>query len=253
MEKSALKKVLLVLVALSLFLCTAAFAADKTVYVVGIDGDYPPYSFIGEDGKPTGFDVESVRWIAGQMGFEVDIRPTAWDGIIPALLAKKIDLIYSGMTATSERREVVAFTDVYWVINQAVCARNDSDLNMITALAGDHTVGTQRGCTAAMWIEDNLVKPGILPKDNLKLYDNFPLAVKDLENGRIDAAMMDDVIVQKAVEGKALRILGTISTGEEYAVAVRKEDTDLLNMLNQGLDLLMKSPKWQELKDKYDM
>ncbi|HPI97295.1 MAG TPA: ABC transporter substrate-binding protein [Synergistales bacterium] len=253
MGKSALKKVLLVLVALSMFLCSAAFAADKTVYVVGIDGDYPPYSYIGEDGKPTGFDVESVRWIAEKMGFEVDIRPTAWDGIIPALLAKKIDLIYSGMTATNERREVVAFTDVYWVINQAVCARNDSDLNMITALAGGYTVGTQRGCTAAMWLEDNLVKPGMLPKDNLKLYDNFPLAVTDLENGRIDAAMMDDVIVQKAVEGKALKILGTISTGEEYAVAVRKEDTDLLNMLNEGLDLLMKSPKWQELKDKYNM
>lgn len=118
---------------------------------------------------------------------------------------------------------------------------------------GKHTIGTQRGCTAAMWLEDNLVKTGIIPKENLKLYDNFPLAAKDLENGRIDAAMMDDVIVAKAVEGKSLKVIGTISTGEEYAVAMRKEDKDLQALINEGLDKLMTSPKWNELKVKYKM
>lgn len=232
-------------------MASGAMAADK--YIVGIDGDYPPYSYVDEDGNPTGFDVESVKWIADQLGFEVEVKPTAWDGIIPALMAKKIDLIYSGMTASAERRKVVAFSDVYWVINQAVCVNADSDLNIVTALAGDYKVGTQRGCTAAMWLEDNLVKTDVLPKSNLKLYDNFPLAVKDLQNGRVDSAMMDDVIVEKAVEGKDLKIIGTISTGEEYAVAMRKEDKELQEMINKGLNMLMKSPKWEELKVKYNM
>lgn len=239
------------LVMAGLIFAGAAIAADK--YTVGIDGDYPPYSFIGEDGKPTGFDVESVQWIAEKMGFEVEVKPVAWDGIIPALLAKKIDLIYSGMTASEERRKVVAFSDIYWRVNQAVCVKQDSDLNLITALIGKKKIGTQRGTTAAMWLEDNLVKADYLSKDNLKLYDNFPLSIKDLENGRVASVMFDDIMVEKAIEGKNMKIIGTISTGEDYAVAMRKEDTELQKMINEGLAMLMKSPKWQELKEKYDM
>jgi len=234
-----------------LVLAGSAMAADK--YVVGIDGDYPPYSFIGDDGKATGFDVESIQWIAQKMGFEVEIKPVAWDGIIPALLAKKIDLIYSGMTASDERKKVVAFSNVYWRVNQAVCVRQDSDLNMISALIGKKKIGTQRGTTAAMWLEDNLVKKGYLAKDDLKLYDNFPLSIKDMENGRVESVMFDDIMVEKAIKDKPMKIIGTVSTGEDYAVAMRKEDTKLQKTVNDGLAMLMKSAKWQELKEKYDM
>ena len=234
-----------------LFLAGSAMAADK--YVVGIDGDYPPYSFIGEDGETTGFDVESIEWIAQKMGFEVEIKPVAWDGIIPALLAKKIDLIYSGMTASEERKKVVTFSNVYWRVNQAVCVRQDSNLNMISALIGKNKIGTQRGTTAAMWLEDNLVKKGYLAKDDLKLYDNFPLSIKDLENGRVESVMFDDIMVEKAIKDKSMKIIGTVSTGEDYAVAMRKEDTQLHKMINDGLEMLMKSSKWQELREKYDM
>lgn len=241
-----------------LLICTAillpassAMAAKK--YVCGIDGDYPPYSFMGADGKPTGFDVESLQWIAGEMGFEIEIQPIAWDGIIPALLAKKIDMVYSGMTASEERRKVVDFSNVYWEIDQAVAVKEDSKLTMDDILAGKAIVGTQRGCTAAIWLEDNLVKKGIMKKENLRLYDNFPIAAKDLEIGRVEAAMMDDMIVIGAIKGKPLKVVGTIKTGEEYAIAVRKEDKDLKDTLNEGLKRLMASPKWEELKQKYDM
>jgi amino acid ABC transporter substrate-binding protein, PAAT family (TC 3.A.1.3.-) len=73
-------------------------------YIVGIDGEYPPYSYVDPTGNATGFDVDSMRWIAQKKGFKVEFQPTAWDGIIPALEAKKIDLIYSGMTITEERK-----------------------------------------------------------------------------------------------------------------------------------------------------
>jgi ABC-type amino acid transport/signal transduction systems, periplasmic component/domain len=232
-------------------LASAAFAAPK--YVVGIDGDYPPYSFMGADGKPTGFDVESIQWIAQEMGFEVEIQPTAWDGIIPALLAKKIDMVYSGMTASAERRKVVDFSIVYWEIDQAVAVKADSELTMADILAGKVVIGTQRGCTAAHWLEDNMVKKGLLPKDNLRLYENFPIAAKDLEIGRVDAAMMDDMIVLNVIKGKPMKVVGTIKTGEEYAIAMRKEDKDLQNTINEGLKKLMASAKWNELKAKYDM
>ncbi|MDR1514356.1 MAG: ABC transporter substrate-binding protein [Synergistaceae bacterium] len=246
------KVVVLCLGVCLIFTASAAFAATPK-YIVGIDGDYPPYSFIGADGKPTGFDVESVQWIAKEMGFEVEIRPTAWDGIIPALLAKKIDMVYSGMTANEERRKVVDFSNIYWEIDQALAVKSDSAVTMEDFLAGKVTVGTQRGCTAAEWIEDNLVKKNILPADKFRLYDSFPAAAMDLEIGRVDAAMMDDMIVLGAIKGKPLKIAGTIKTGEEYAVAVRKEDKELKDKINEGIGRLMASPKWEELKAKYEM
>jgi polar amino acid transport system substrate-binding protein len=231
---------------------STGFAATKK-YIVGIDGDYPPYSFIGADGKPTGFDVESVQWIAKEMGFEVEIVPTAWDGIIPALLANKIDMVYSGMTANEERKKVVDFSTVYWEIDQAIAVKNESTATMEDFNAGKLAIGTQRGCTAAEWLEDNLVKKGILPADKLRLYDNFPAAAMDLEIGRVDAAMMDDMVVIGTIKGKPLKIIGTVKTGEEYAVAIRKTDTDLKDLINEGLKRLMASPKWEELKAKYEM
>ena len=84
-------------------------------------GEYPPYSFIEKDGSSKGFDVESVQWIADKMGFDVKIQPLAWDGMIPALMAKKIDMVYSGMTITPERKEQVNFSNPYLTINQSVC------------------------------------------------------------------------------------------------------------------------------------
>jgi polar amino acid transport system substrate-binding protein len=237
----------------SMVLGSTVLANEEKTYIVGIDGDYYPFSFIDKDGNPAGFDVESIQWIANEMGFKVQVVPMAWDGIIPSLLAKKIDLIYSGMTITEERKQQVDFSDVYWVVNQAVAAREGENLDIESFKSGKYTVGTQRSCTAAMWIEDHLVKTGILPKDNLKLYDNFPLAVNDLINGRVQVAMMDEPVVTKAIAGKPLVKIGVISTGEEYGIAVRKEDTDLKDKLNEGLKKLMASPFWEELMVKYEM
>jgi len=250
------KLVLMVILSLLVILSIGSInllAAEKKVYINGIDADYPPYAYIDEKGNPAGFDVESLNWIAQEMGFEVKHQPTAWDGIVSSLLAKKIDMVYSGMTINEERLKKVDFSIPYWIINQAVCVREDSDLNIIAALSSDkYTVGTQRGCTAAEWIEEHLIKTGILPKDNLKLYEGFSLAVKDLVNGRIDSAMMDDVMVEDAIrKGQPVKIIGRIETREEYGVAVRKEDKELKALLDEGIAKLKKSAKWDELFIKY--
>ena len=243
----------LVLLALSLLVLTApAIAAENQVYINGIDADYPPHAYVDEQGNPAGFDVEALDWIAEEMGFEVKHQPTAWDGIVSSLLAEKIDLVFSGMSITEERKEKVNFSIPYWSIDQAICVPVNSNLNAIAAFVGDYKVGTQRGCTAAMWIEDNLIKPGFFPKEQLKLYEGFSLAVKDLLNKRVDAAMMDDVMVEDAIrQGREIKIVGTIKTGEEYGVAVRKGDQELLDLIDEGLKRIMRSPKWEELKAKY--
>lgn len=222
--------------------------------VVGIDGEYPPYSFIDSDGNAQGFDVDSVKWIADKKGFEVEIKPMAWDSIIPSLIAGKIDMVYSGMTITPDRLEKVNFSKPYWIANQGVAVKKGSEIRLDDIKSGKAVIGTQAGCTAAEWISEYLVDTGIMPEENLKQsYSSIALAITDLENGRVDAVMYDTPVIIESIKGKDLEKLGTIETNEEYGVAIRKTDVLLLETMNEGIDELMADPYWQELIDKYDL
>ncbi|RPJ54246.1 MAG: basic amino acid ABC transporter substrate-binding protein [Methanobacteriota archaeon] len=249
----------LVAVAASLAGCTDTTSAPQAntsqakTYLVGIDVPYPPFSLIDDKGTPTGFDVESMQWIANDQGFKVEFQQVAWDSIIPTLEAGKIDIIYSGMTITDERKEKVNFSAPYWVVNQDVVARNASNITLEDVLAGKAVIGTQRGCTAAMWIEENLVNTSKMPAGNLKTYDNTPLAVNDLEAGRIDAVMYDDLVLKDIIEGKAIKRIGFVETKEEFGIAVRKADAELLAKINTGLARLKADPAWTALIAKYEM
>lgn len=228
-------------------------ANETPLYVVGVDGAYPPYTYMQSNGTITGFDAESIEWIAAQKGFRVKIEPMDWDGLIPALNAHKIDMIYSGMTITPERQEEVNFSVPYLSINQTFAVLNTSSVTMDDIMAGKAVIGAQRGTTGAYWVEKNLIENGTMSKDNLKLYDNFPLAVTDLTNQRVDTTIYDRPSQLSAIEDKPAHIIGEINTGETYGVALRKDDTALLATLNDGLGELMASPKWQELLEKYGL
>ncbi|WP_317136501.1 basic amino acid ABC transporter substrate-binding protein [Methanochimaera problematica] len=223
------------------------------MYKVGIDAPYPPFSILDENGNPTGFDSESIEWIAKDQGFEVEFKQVSFDGMIPALQTGKIDMIYSGMTITPEREEKINFSAPYWTVNQTVIVKEGSTGTVDDLKAGKLTVGTQRGTTAEIWIDQNLVETGIMPEENLRLYDNPPLAVADLINGRIDAVMYDSTVVEDMIKGKPVSKLGFIETDEYFGIAVRKDDTELLEKLNTGLDNLMASEDWTGLIEKYKM
>jgi polar amino acid transport system substrate-binding protein len=226
---------------------------ETTKYVVGIDGEYKPYSYIDTDGNPVGFDVDSIKWIAKQKGFEVEVIPVAWDGIIPALMAGKIDMVYSGMTITPERLEQVNFSIPYWKVNQSVAKHDENNFTMDDFMSGKFVIGGQRGTSGVEWIENNLIETGILPEEKLLTYDTFPLVSEDLKNKRIDFAIYDKPPMLEAIEGKPLSIIGEIDTNEEYGVAIRKSDTELLETVNDGITMLIADPYWEELKVKYGM
>jgi len=230
---------------------SAGANGTKAVYIVGIDSDYKPYSYLDPSGEPQGLDVDSARWIADKMGFEVKIQATAWDGMIPGLQAGKIDMVYSGMTITDERKEKVNFSIPYLKINQSVAVHKDSGVTMDDFLAGTKIVGAQRGTTGAFWVEDNLIETGKMSADKLKVYDNFPLVATDLENKRLDAIIYDKPSLLDAIAGKPLVIVGEIDTAEEYGIAIRKSDVALLNTMNEALTMLMSDPYWEELKEKH--
>jgi len=248
------KKILVVLmlsVAL-VFAAAPAFSQDK-VYVNGIDANFPPFAFVDKSGVPDGFDVKALDWIAKDQGFKVKHQPMDWDGIIPSLNAKKIDIIASGMSINDKRKEQVNFSIPYWKIQQVLVAKKESALTVDQILDKGNKVGVQRGTTEAKWIEENLIKKG---KKNFSLvyYDSAPLAVEDVVNGRIVAAAMDDAPAKDAVKKKPVKIVGRFGMpDEEFGYAMRKEDKDLLSKVNAGLKKLMASPTWDELKKKYDL
>lgn len=229
-----------------------ALAEEKT-YINGIDANFPPFAYVDKNGVPDGFDVKSVDWIAKEMGFKVKHQPMDWDGIIPSLKAKKIDMIASGMSITDKRKEQVNFTMPYWVIAQVLVSKKDNALTVDEILSKGNKVGVQRGTTEAKWIEENLIKKAG-KKFELVYYDSAPLAVEDVVNGRIAAAAMDDAPAKDAVRKKPVRIAGQFGMDQEdFGYAVRKEDTELLNKLNEGLKRLMASPYWEELMKQFDL
>lgn len=247
-----MKKVLWIMAVFSLLglVFSSMVAAAEKEYINGIDANFPPFAFVDKSGKASGFDIDAVDWIAKEMGFKVKHQPMDWDGIIPNLIAKKIDFIASGMSITAERQKQVNFTVPYWEIKQVLVAKKDSKYSVQYILTEKMTLGVQRGTSEAEWLKDNAPKKGW--NFILKYYDSAPLAIEDVVNGRIAAAAMDDAPAEDAVKKKPVKILGTFGMKEEnFGYAVRKADTELLNTLNAGLKKLMASPYWQELIVKY--
>ena len=241
------------LLVLALF-CLLAFAtqaqAQKT-YINGIDPNYPPFAYIDEKtGKPAGFDVDSMDWIAKKMGFKVEHKAMAWDGIIPSLLAKQIDMIASGMSITDKRRAQVDFSNPYWQVYRVFLARKDSTITPQDILSKPVKLGVQRGTSEAEAIRTEKKEKGYTFE--LRAYDSAPLAVEDILNGRIDAALMDSLPANDAIaKGRDVKIIGTHGEQDNFGVAIRKGDTELMKLVNEGYKLLMADPYWQELQKKY--
>ncbi len=243
-----MKRVVSCLAALAL--CLGAGIAEAKTYVNGIDANYPPFAYVDKDGKPAGFDVDSMTWIAAKMGFEVKHQPMDWDGIIPALLAKKIDMVCSGMSISPERQAQVNFSNPYYTISKVIIVKNDVNQTVEGVLTGKLRVGVQRG-TNEHEILEKMREAGKLTPE-LRFYDSSPMAVEDLLNGRIDAVALDSAPAQDAInKGKPVKILGSFAPDDNFGVAIRKEDADLLKMVNEGYTLLKADPYWKELEAKY--
>jgi polar amino acid transport system substrate-binding protein len=244
---------LVLAVSLSLWLSPSVGLAEEKVYTNGFDADYPPFTFIDKEGKPAGFDIDGINWIAKEMGFKVKHQATDWAAIVPSLKAKKIDFIASGMSITPERQKEVQFVEPYWVVKQLLLVKQDSDLTVEKCLVDGGKVGLQRGSAESKWITENLLKKG--KKFELVPYDSAPLAVEDLVNGRIPCVATSDTILKEAKDkGLAIKSIGGYGQPDvSYGYAVRKEDSELLKLLNEGLKKLKASPDWDELVKKWDM
>ncbi|MCQ2445207.1 MAG: ABC transporter substrate-binding protein, partial [Mailhella sp.] len=182
--------------------------------------------------------------------FETTHQPVDWEGIIPALMNKKISMVCSGMSISPERAAVVAFSDPYWTIQKVIIVPAASALTADQVMKGDFKLGVQRGTNEHEYLEEK--KSADKLKFDLRFYDSSPLAVEDLLNGRIDAIAMDSAPAKDAIsKGKPVKICGTFAPDDVFGVAIRKDDKELLRLVNEGYRKLMADPYWKELQAKY--
>ncbi|MGQ9699954.1 MAG: basic amino acid ABC transporter substrate-binding protein [Candidatus Bipolaricaulaceae bacterium] len=221
-------------------------------FIVGTDAAWPPFEWVSAKGHKLGFDLDVMRMIAVLEGYEIEIQDIAFDAIIPAVIAGKVDIGASGFTITAARAQVVDFSSPYWVSDQTVVVRADSGLNVVTALLPGRKVGAQRGTTGAFWVEDNLIAQGVAVE--LVLYETYPEAIMDLLAGRLDAVIQDQAPSEQAVSqypGQLL-IAGIIKTYEEFGFLVAKGDPKgILPRIERGLKTLKETGAWDNLVAAY--
>jgi polar amino acid transport system substrate-binding protein len=235
--------------------CTGSEIQNKEpgYYIAGIDGEFPPYSYIDPDGVITGFDVEVLCWIAEKEGIEFRFQPMMWEEMVPALTAKEIDLIGSALIITEARKQEVNFSIPYWKIYQSIVVHADDDYTMDNFLAGDLRIGALRDTIGASWVREHLIETSCMTAGNLKMYESLSFLTTELQNKNIDAVICDAPSLPDAIEGKPLVRIGDIATDQEIGFAVRKSDTDLLERINHGLSRLLQDPHYEVLQQKYRM
>lgn len=240
-----LKKAFLV----SAILISFVFSAFSVTYVVGTEASFPPFEYV-EGGEFVGFDIDLIREIGKMYGFEVEIRDISFESLIPSLMTGNIDIIVAGMTITEEREKVVDFTIPYYSADQSIMVRKGEGTNL-TILFRNPKIGVQTGTTGDIWVTENLVDAGYLPKANVIRYDTFNFAVRDLVNKNIDVIVLDNPVAERFTKTDSVEIVGIIKTNENYGMAVAPGNEDLLNMLNEGITKLQESGKMDDLIEKY--
>ena len=232
-----------------------AVHAEETLKI-GTEGAYPPFNYVDTDGSIKGFDVEIGLALCEKMKVKCEVVAQDWDGIIPALLAKKYDMIIASMFITEERKKVVDFTKPYYKAAMTHVVPKDSDITEFSdaALSGK-IIGAQAGTTQAEYIEKTY------PSATLKTYPTQDEANLDLAAGRLDLQVGDMIPlldwVTKNEDGKACcELIGEPITdkkfvGDGVGIAVRQEDNDLREKLNAALKEIVEDGTYKKINDKY--
>ena len=243
------------LIAFILLLSTAicSQAAENGVYINGYDKSTKPFAYL-ENGVVQGFDIECLEWIAKDAGIKVRHEPIIWSQGPDLIRSGKIDMIYSSMTITVPRLMKIRFSNPYWDAGQAAFAKNSSSADFAQVTRGQvNGIGAMRGSTGAEWVQHEVIIKNSLSPDLLHPYQNYEHVVNAVASGEVEVGIIDSPIVRLSIGSNPMKVLGVAETGEQYGVAMRKNDIKLHRIINTGLYRLMKSPDWERLKTKYNL
>lgn len=216
---------------------------SRDTLVMATNAEFPPYEF-HEGDDVVGIDADIARAIGEEMGMEVKIEDMAFDSIIPAVTSGKADFGAAGMTVTEDRKKNVDFTDTYATATQVIIVKEGSDIAGPDDLTGKK-IGVQLGTTGDIYADD-------IEDAEVERYNKGFEAVQALTQDKIDAVVIDGEPAKEFVaEADGLKILDEAFTEEEYAIAVAKDNDDLLKKMNEALASLKESGKIDEIVAKY--
>ena len=224
---------------------TTSTSADGGTLRMGTNATFPPYEFVGDDGNVQGIDVDIAAAIADKLGMKLEITDMEFDSLIPALQSDTIDVALAGMTVTPDRQENVDFSDSYAKGVQVIIVKDGSDIASPDDLEGKN-IGVQTGTTGDIYCTDDY------GQENVKQFNNGPLAVAALVNGQVDCVVIDQEPAKNYVAANSgLKILDTAYADEDYAIAIKKGNTELLDKVNGALKELEGDGTLQSIVDKY--
>ena len=221
--------------------------AETQAVTAGTAPGFPPFE-MKEDGELVGFDVDLLEAVIGQTDYTLSgWEEFEFDSLIPALTNNNIDVIAAGMTINDDRDETIDFTDPYYTSNQAVVVRSDGDFSpgSLSDLT-DRPIGAQSGTTGEGVVQDELVGDEI-SESQYSAYGNYVLAIEDLENGNIDAVMIDVPVARTFAADRPVEVAFVYETGEEFGFGVRTDADDLTSALNSGLSTVQDDGTYEEL------
>lgn len=233
---------------------TEAEAEENTeggTLIMATNAEFPPYEYhdssqTGPDGTDiVGIDAEIAGAIAEKLGKELVIEDIAFDSLIPELQSGKADLVAAGMTVTEDRLVNVDFSDTYATAVQSIIVTSDSEIAGPDDLAGKK-IGVQQGTTGDLYATDDF------GDENIDRYPKGVDAVQALIQGKVDAVIIDNEPAKVFVgDNDNLKLLDTAYAEEEYAIAVKKGNTELLEQINSVIQELKDSGEMDEIIGKY--
>lgn len=224
---------------------TTAAGSEGGVLTMATNAEFPPYEY-HDGGEIVGIDVDIARAIAEKMGMTLEIEDIAFDSIIPEIQSGKADIGAAGMTVDEDRLKNVDFSDTYTTSSQVIIVKNDSDITGPDDLAGK-AIGVQLGTTGDIYASDYEEEGSTVER-----YSKGFEAVQAMTQGKIDAVVIDQEPAKVFVsENEGIKILDEALTVEEYAIAIKKGNTELLEKVNAALKELKDSGELQKIIDKY--
>ncbi len=239
-----MKKKIIKLLFLPLFLLQTNTYAQEKLYVGTDATEFPPFEYI-ENGEIKGFDIDLIKEIGKILNKEIVLKNIQFDGLIPALQTGKLDAIIAGMTVTAEREKNINFSNPYYTSKQLLIVNKNSTLSTLESLKG-HKVGVVLGCTG------DVIATEMGNSITLYRYNTTSESIMALNANKIDAVILDSEPAKNFVKNNSnLKYIDNELAKEDYAIAVGKQNLTLVKNINTALETLKSNGTFEKLNKKY--